>query len=319
MRYYIYALALGVLLALASIPQMAAASGPSVDIPVAASFVVSGEARATDNVSGDFSPGPGRIEVVRDDRASYVRLATPAGNRARLVSLDDRDSGISFRNNTFLLPLYAAGEKAGALALATDGLTADSYGYAGMITGIQLDSRKIETGRDGQNFTADVLMSLTDLPAGAAYRIAFEGNASMEAAVADELNAFGLAAAATTPPLEISASNAVAGSAIGFVIVTIETEENWTGTYGDRSLILYHFAGDRLSRLPFSSIRTGTGGMAYQAIAPGAGHLVIVAPASQGMAKGEAAAVDGDIILLGCLLAVLVIALGAMIRRVLKR
>ena len=84
----------------------------------------------------------------------------------------------------------------GTLVVATDNLTADSYGYAGMVTGLELDSGEITAARDGHNFTAGAILSLTDLPAGATYHVAFADNASLSAAVSADLEASGLTMAA---------------------------------------------------------------------------------------------------------------------------
>ncbi len=131
MKYYIYMLALCLLLIVAVTSPPAYAASSSLDMPVASSFQVSGVANATDNTSTEISPGPWKIDITRGDHALYIRVSAPAGGGTRLVWLEDYESGIVFRNNTILLPLYAAGAKTGALVVATDNLTADSGGYAG--------------------------------------------------------------------------------------------------------------------------------------------------------------------------------------------
>jgi hypothetical protein len=317
MRYYIYLLALCLLLMLAS--SAAHASESSLDFPVAASFQISGIAKATDSASAVFGPGPGKIEITGGDHALYIRVPGAAGNGTRLVSLDDYESDIVFRNNTLLLPFYAGGTKTGTLVVATDNLTADSYGYAGLITGLELDSGKIVSGREGHNFTADVILSLTDLPAGATYRVAFADNASLSAAVSADLEASGLTAAAASPPVEVSASTMAGGNVVSFVILTIETEGNWTGSYGDNNLTFYRFAVGQLSRLRFSAIRSDDGSVAYQAISPGAGQFMIVAGAPREAETETVAANNDGLLVLGGLLATLVIALAIMVRRVAKR
>jgi hypothetical protein len=318
MRYYICVLALGLLLAqvVTSSPAQAA---NSLDMPVSASFQVSGAAKATDNVSAEISPGPGKIDISRGDHALYLRVSAPAGNGTRLVSLDDYESGIIFRNNTMLLPLYAAGVNAGTLVVATDNLTADINGYAGMITGLELDSGKITAARDGRNFTAGAMLSLTDLPPGATYRFAFADNTSLSQAVSADLDANGQRAAVASPPLEVSASVPAAGNVVSFVIVTVETGEDWAGSAGDKNITFYRYAGGQLSRLPFTAVRPGNGSLAYQAISPGTGLFVIVAGAPCDTVTETVTAGNYDMVVLGGLLAALVIALAIMVRRVAKR
>jgi hypothetical protein len=319
MKYYIYLPALCLLLVLALASSPAHASESSVDIPVAASFPVSGVAKATDNASGEISPGPGKIDITRGNNALYIRLLAPVRNGTMLTSLNDYESGIVFRNNTMPLPLYSAGEKTGALIVATDNLTADSNGYAGMITGLELDGGKITAARDGHNFTAGTIMSLTDLPTGAAYRVAFADNASLSAAVSADLKASGLAPAAASPPVEVAASTPAAGNVVSFVIVTLEAEGNWTGRYGNNNVTFYRFAGGQLSRLRHSVMKSSDGGLAYQAISPGTGQFLVVAGAPRELVEESVTAGNGDIVLLGGLLATLVIALAIMVRRVTKR
>jgi hypothetical protein len=295
------------------------ASGSSVEVPVALSFQVSGVAKATDSVLGDFSPGPGKIDITSGDHAMYVRLTGPAGNGTRLTSMDDYESGIAFRNNTFLLPLYMEGKNAGALIVTTDNLTADSYGYSGIITGLELDSGKIATSYGGHNFIADVLVSLASLPTGGSYRVAFVNDSAPEEAIAGEFEAFGMAMGAMTPTLEVSAGDAASGNALSFVIITIEAEGNWTGLNSDRNLTFFRYTGDGLSSLRFTAKRSGNGTMVYQAVSPGTGQFLMADPVPREMAREAVSTGGTDIFLLGGLLAVLVIALAAMVRRVTKR
>ena len=319
MKYYIYVLALCLLSIMALASPHVAASSSSVEMPVASSFQVSSLAKATDSIAGDFSIGPGRVEITRDDHGMNIRLTGLPGNGSRLISLDDYESGIAFRNNTFLLPLYAGGGKSGELILATDNLIADSYGYTGIITGLQLDSGKITTERDGQNITAGVLITLTDLSDGSAYRFAFIDNTSLAEAILAVLEASGEAPAVETPPVEITADSATAGNAISFVIVTIEISGNRTAPYIDKNLTFYRYADGELSHLRFSADRSGSDRLVFQAIAPGPGQFQVVAPAPRGPAKENVSTGSLDVLLLGGLLAGLVIALTVMVRRVTRR
>ncbi|HEY3274432.1 MAG TPA: hypothetical protein VGJ92_11745 [Methanocella sp.] len=318
MKYYILFLALCLLIALALTSSPAGASRSSVDMPVTASFQIAGVAKAVDNVSGEFSPGPGKIDITRGDHASYIRVLASAPNGTRLISLDDYESGIVFRNNTMLLPLYAAGEKTGSLVVATDNLIADTSGYAGMITGLELDSGKITAARNGHNFTAGTALSLTDLPAGATYRVAFTDNASLSEAVSADLEAYGQAAAVASPVLAVSTSVPAAGDMVGFVIVTVEADGDWTGPYGDKNITFYRYAGGQLSRLRFTTARSENGTLTYQAISPGTGLFLIAAPAPRDEEVETVTASASDVVLLGGLLVILVIALLVMVRRVAK-
>jgi hypothetical protein len=319
MKYYIYMLVTCLLSGLLVAPALASAPGSSINMPIPPSFQLSSVAKATDNGSGEFSPGPGKIAIIRGDHAMSIQVLTPARRGARLVSLDDYESGIVFRNNTMLLPLFSNGEKTGALVVATDNLTADDNGYAGTVTGLELDSTKITAVSNGMNFSAGAIMSLNDLPAGATYRVAFIDNVSLSEAVAADLEIFGQASAVATPPLDISSSPPAAGNMVSFVIVTIETEENWTGHYGDKNVTFYRYAGGELSRLRFSVMKSGNGAVAYQGISPGTGQFLIVAAAPRDMVTEPVTGVGIDIIMFGGILAVLLIALGVMVRRVTKR
>jgi hypothetical protein len=318
MRYYICLPALCLLIVLASVSSPAIASGSSIDIPVSASFQISGVAKAADNTSAAVTPGPGKIDILKGDHGLYIRVPAPASNGTRLISLDDYESGITFRNNTMLLPLYSTGEQTGALVVTTDNLTADTNGYAGMVTSLGLASGKIVAARDGHNFTASIVISLTGLPAGATYCVAFSDNASLSEAISADLEIYGQTAAVASPALYVSASVPAAGDMVSFVIATFETDENWTGRYGDKNITFYSYAGGQLSRLRFTAGRSESGSLTYQAIFPGAGQFLIVdaAPRDQ---KETTTASSSDIVLLGGLLATLVIALAVMVRRVIKR
>jgi hypothetical protein len=177
---------------------------------------------------------------------------------------------------------------------------------------------KIVAARDGHNFTASIVISMTGLPAGATYRVAFADNASLSEAVSADLAIYGQAAAATSPALDVSASVPAAGDMISFVFATFETDENWTGRDGDKNITFYRYAGGQLSRLPFTAGRSDSGSLTYQAISTGAGQFLIVDAAPRDLNEA-ATAINSDIVMLGGLLATLVIALGIMVRRVIKR
>ncbi len=297
----------------------AIASGPSVDLPFVSSYQLSSVAKATDNASGEFSPGPGKIDLIRVDHEVYVQVSTSARNGSRLLSLDDYESGIVFRNNTIILPVYSAGEKTGDLIVATDNLTANSYGYSGMVTGLELESRKITTIRNGENFSVSAIISLSDLPERATYRVTFADNASMTAAVSADLEASGLSSVATSQSVEVSAISPTTGNVVGFVIITIETGESLPGQYDDSNVTFYRFDNDELSRLRFSSVKSPEGILTYQAMAPGTGLFMVADTVPRGPAAEGPTSNNSDLVILGGTLAVLVIALAAMVRRVRKR
>ena len=100
-----------------------------------------------------------------------------------------------------------------------------------MITGLELDSGKITAVSDGRNFTGRRRhLSLTDLPAGARYRLAFTDNASLQEAVSADLEVYGQTAAAASPALELSASTPAAGNdASASSSSPSRPAEDWTG------------------------------------------------------------------------------------------
>ncbi len=106
---------------------------------------------------------------------------------------------------------------------------------------------------------------------------------------------------------------------VSFVIVTVETEGNWTGPYGEKNISFYRYADGQLSRLRFTAVRSENGSIAYQAISPGTGQFVIVAGAPRDRVTETVTAGNYDVVVLGGLLATLVIALAIMVRRVTRR
>jgi hypothetical protein len=188
-----------------------------------------------------------------------------------------------------------------------------------MITGLELDSGKIAMTRDGRNFTAGTDISLADLPAGTTYRMAFADNASLSAAVSADLEASGLTMAVRSPSVEVSASVPAGSDVINFIILTVETEEDWTGPYGAINVTFYRLAGGELSRLRFSATKSDDGRLTYQAFSPGAGQFAIVAGTPRDMVSETVSASNDDLVVFGGLLAALVIALAVMVRRVAKR
>jgi hypothetical protein len=203
--------------------------------------------------------------------------------------------------------------------VATDNLTADGGGYAGMITGLELDSGKITAARDGRNFTADIILSLADLPAGVRYRLAFTDDASLQDAVSTDLEVNGQKVAVASPTLEMSASTPAAGNMVSFVIITIEAGQDWTGPLDEKNVTFYRYAGGQLSHLSFTTVTSGDGSLAYQAISPGMGQFAVVTGAPRDKVTETVTAGDYGAIVLGGLLAALVLALALMVRRVVKR
>jgi hypothetical protein len=188
-----------------------------------------------------------------------------------------------------------------------------------MITGFELDSGRIAAARDGHNFTAGTVISLTDLPTGGTYRVAFTDNTSLSEAVSADLEACGQIAAVASPALDVSASVPAAGDKIGFVIVTMEADGGWTGPCGDNNITFYRYAGGQLSHLRYTAVRSENGSVIYQAISPGTGLFLIAAPAPGDEGVETVTASASDIVLFGGLLAILMIALVLMVRRVAKR
>ena len=317
MKYYIYVLALGLLLALAASPALA--SGAAVNLSVPSSFPVSSVARATDSDGNPLSPGPGSVDFTHVNGALYVKVAAPSVSGSRLVSLDDDESGITFRNNTLVLPIYSGGARAGTLVATTDNLTAVDGGFFGAITGLELDPAELTAATDGMGFTAGAALLLGDLPASADYDLAFADNETVNEAIRQDLEASGLAPAGMTPVFGVSGSPAGAG-AISDMIVTVAAVGDWGRRYGGGNATFYRFADGGLSRAPYRRLDAGNGSVAYQAVVPGAGQLVVVAPEprDQPPAPGQAAGLD-DIALLGGVLAALLIGLAYMVRRVTRR
>jgi hypothetical protein len=316
MKYYIYILAV-LLLALAAGATLAQASGASVDVPVPLSFSLSEAAIATDNGSNKIGLGQGPVEIIPDGQALFLWVPAAADNGTMLTYLNDPRSGIVFQNNTMHLPLYA-GLKVGTLIVTTDNLTRDSEGYSGMITGLELDLAKITAACNGTSFAAGISILLKDLPEDTEYRASFT-DALLPEEISADLEAAELSAAVVSPGIEVTGNTEEAADAVSFVIATVETADNWSRPYGSGNVTIYLVNGS-LHRLPYKARVVGDGGVAYEAIAPDLGQLLIVATTPLVRTPPEPWSVGlADATALGGALAVLVIALGIMVWRVTKR
>jgi hypothetical protein len=317
MKYYIYIVAACALITIGA--GTASASGPSVNISVPSSFAISEFGKAIDSVSDELAPGPGPVTFARGDNSLYVTVPAPARNGTRLVSLEDRESGIVFRNNTLTLPVYAAGEKAGSLVAATDNLTADRDGFSGQVTGLELRLAGIASTRNGTNFTAGAVILMRDLPAGAEYSISFTDNDPARKAISEDLEARGQAVAGMSPLLDLGGVNQAGKDAIGYVIVTVQADVDWPVPYGADNITFYRYSDGQLSRLQSRLMKTENG-IVYQAVVPGTGQFALVAAGPLDRLVTDASAMDaGALAVLSGILAVLLIALVAMVRRVTKR
>ena len=317
MKYYIYILAAFVLLSTGA--GIVSASGPSANVSVPSSFMISEFGKAIDSGSNELSPGPGPVVFARGDNAMFVRVPASAHNGTRLVSLEDLESGIVFRNNTIMLPVYAAGEKAGSLVATTDNLNAGSDGYSGQVTGLELHLAGIASSRNGTNFTAGAVILLRDLPAGVEYSISFADSDLAVKAISSDLGPKGQTIADMSPPLDLEAVNEASEDAAGYVIVTIQTDRDWPGLFDAGNITFYRYSDGRLSVLKPRLLKTENG-TAYQAVVPGTGQFALVAARPVDHAVTEASVTDvGGLAAIGGILAALLFALAAMVRRVTKR
>ena len=317
MKYYIYILAAFMLLSTGA--GAASASGPSVNVSVPSSFMISELGKAVDSGSNELGTGPGQVVFARSDNAMFVRVPASAHNGTRLISLEDQKSGIVFRNNTMMLPVYAAGEKAGSLVATTDNLTASSDGYSGQVTGLELHLAGIAASRNGTDFTAGAIILMRDLPAGAEYSMSFADSDLAVKAISSDLEARGQTIADMSPPLVLNGINRASNDAAGYVIVTIQSDGDWPRLYNASNITFYRYSDGQLSGLKPRLLKTENGA-AYQAVAPGTGQYFLVAAEPSGHTVTESSAVDaGGLAALAGAMTVLLIALAAMVRRVTKR
>ncbi|OPY29538.1 MAG: hypothetical protein A4E28_00855 [Methanocella sp. PtaU1.Bin125] len=316
MRYYIYTMVIFLLLLMA--PGVVAAGGPAVTVPVPSTYMLSGSAKATDDGSNMYSPGPGPITFSRHGEALYVRVPAPACNGTRLISLEDRETGIVFRNNTMLLP-PGSGEQAGSLVVTTGNLSAESDGYAGQVTGLELRLTGGQAMAGGTNYTAGAIILLRDLTGGGGYRVSFADDGTVEEAITSELEARGRAIAAISPVFSIEGTTPASEDAAGYLIVTILATDDEPGTYDASNTTLYRYKDSRLSAFKPQVIRAKNGTMC-QAIVSGTGQFALVAARPPGSEETGASVTDaGSLAIIGGVMAILLLALAAMVRRVTKR
>lgn len=317
MKYYIYVAAACALLLIAACA--ASASTPYVSVPVPSSFVISESSKAIDDSANEQSPGPRPIVFTRSDNALWVLVPATVRNGTRLVSLEDRGSGIIFRNNTMILPVYAAGEKAGSLVAVTENLTAKRDGYYGQVTGLELHLAGISASRNGSNFTGGAVILMRDLPAGAEYRMSFADSDIVEKAVSIDLAAKARAVADISPTLSIESVTRAGNDAAGYVIVTIQVKGDWPEIYDADNITLYRYSDGQLDGLRPVLLKTENGTL-YEAMGPGVGQYVLLAARPLDNTATDTTIVDaGGLAIIGGTLTVLLIALTAMIRRVTKR
>jgi hypothetical protein len=318
MKYYIYLAAVCLLIVMMA--GVTAASGTSLDLSVPSSFALSGAAIATDSDSNELVPGESMVEFIGGDQDLFIRVPAPARNDTRLVSLDDPESGIYFRNNTMLLPIYTDGVKAGSLVVTTENLTAGSEDFSGLVTGMELDTEEISSA----SFTAGAALFLQDLPEGAEYHISFTGNDTVEKALWADLEKINQAVADMSPTFSLAGDTEAGRDAVSDVIVTIRTDDSWLRLYEGCNVTFYRYYDDRLSRLEFKPMNEEES-TTFQAIMPGMGQFVLVVAKKLDHTIKVTQPEDtqpmetGEVAVLGGVLAVLLLALAFMVGRVTKR
>jgi hypothetical protein len=237
----------------------------------------------------------------------------------RLVSLNDSEGGIDFRNNTMLLPA-GSGWNAGSLVVATDNMTAGASGYYGMVTGLELKMPEISVDRNGTIFTAGTSIMLQGLPSGSTYHLSFAGNGDAEKAIVDDLKSKGLAVADMSPAASLTSDTEAGKQAVGFVIATISVNGSWQQRYYDSNVTFYRYSDSRLSRMQTGILRSGEG-LAYQAVSPGTGQFVLAVakPVSLAEEGTDGSIPPVDLLVLVLILVILLGLLAFMIRRVTRR
>jgi hypothetical protein len=122
-----------------------------------------------------------------------------------------------------------------------------------------------------------------------------------------------------SPTFAIEGASPESKEAVGYVIVTIQAGNDGPVSYEANNTTLYRYNDSRLSAVRPQIIRTENGTL-YQTIVPGPGQfaLVVARPIDHPV-PGASATDTGGLAVIGSVLAILLIALAAMVRRVTKR
>jgi hypothetical protein len=310
MRYFGYAAAICLLLALSMSASAEEAAG--IDVQVPAAWALTPAAKAIDAVSGEYSLAGGEVKISGTGRAQFLHVPARGHNGTRLLSLYDPGSGIVFRNNTMIVPLSG-----GSLIVATDDIVAGQDGYSGMVTGLELDTQEISALRDGYRFSASASIFLKELVPAGSYRLAFVPGEPLTAAVSVDLAGDNLTLAAMPVVIEVDGTPEAGRDAMSFAIVTIQADHNWTREHEEKNLTLCLYRNDLLTRPQHRTLKAEDGSALYQAIVPGSGALALVAAGAPGRGTGQTKVTD--VLVLGSVLVVLVTALAIMVRRATKR
>lgn len=317
MKYCICLAILG-LLVLAAPALAEQATTATIQVQAPSSFILSPSAKAIDTVSNEYSMGGGEVSIVHTDHALFMKIPIRGRNGTRLISLDDPESGIVFRNNTMILPIYDGSLKTANLVIATGNISADSSGFFGVITGLELDTSDISVSRNGISLYASASIFLRDLSPGESYRLAFVTYEPVEAAVSRDLSSSNLTIADMPAVFEIAGKSQVDEDAMSFAIITLRTDTNWSRLYGGNNTRLYQYKNSTLSRPQSRILEAENGSYVYQVIVPDSCMLALVAAAVP-PTPGVKYPGMTDLIVLGSVLIILIIALIVMVQRAGRR
>ena len=262
----------------------------------------------------------GNVQIIQTGQTSYLFIPAQVENGAKLISLNDPEQDVVFRNNTIVLPVYENSSWVAGLVLATEGLTANNKGFFGRVTGAELDIPEAAITIGGFSFSADIAIFLKDLSQTTTYQVRTDSGIGASEVIDTRLSQTGLSTLDVPLVLEIEGSDRKSSDTIDFLIVSLKVDAGWVQKYSGQNITLFDITNETASPLPSRGLKSGNDTIVYQAILPGSSKIALAATGSK-TDRGLVVSTSNilDVGLYGGLLLMLIFLLGIVIKRVVKR
>ena len=252
-----YALLFTSLILLLLAPAISCAQG-SLDITLPTSYHISSTSAYDENNTAVGIRGG--IDLINYGNGVYATISTDAPDGTKLIYFQDPSTRTVFRNNTLLLPLGDGQDPIAGLVLSTDDLTCANGTFSGPVTGIELDTKAIDSG----DAMASAILYLSKWPDRPEYRFSATDDAQVKKAVADAANKDGVVG-------NIKLMLNVSGDSISYVIVRMKAPE------ASGNVSAFRYSDGSVTSLTCKEIRSNDS-VIYETISTGGGTFAFVGP-----------------------------------------
>lgn len=293
--------------------------GSIIEVMVPTQFPLSDSVQVV-NTGAEVTALAGNVQIIKSGQSNYLFIPAQVENGAKLISLNDQEHGVIFRNNTVVLPVYKDSSRIASLVLAMDGMTANPDGFFGRVTGAELDIQGAAGVADGYNFSVDIAIFLKEISQKTTYQVRTDRANDVTDVIEAGLSPSGLSTLDIPVVVGVDSPDTESDDSIDFMIVSLKADSRWVQQYSGSNITLFKITHETASPLSTRGLKSGNDSLVYQAMLPGSSRLALAAIGNK-TDKGIVLTTSNalDVVLFGGLLIILMFMLGIIIKRVIKR